>query len=191
MSIETYFRGIGASNHTDKDREINDYYATPPAAIDCLLEKATLDKNIWECACGQGHISKRLIELGYNVKSTDLIDRGYGVGGVDFFSVWEPFCGDILTNPPYKLAQEFCEHALDLIPEGNKVFMFLKVQFLESKRRRVLFDRKQLKTVYVLSGRMSCAINGDFEHNCSSVIAYAWYEFEKGYNGDPVIKWIN
>lgn len=81
MSIETYFRGIGASNHTDKDREINDYYATPPAAIDCLLEKATLDKNIWECACGQGHISKRLIELGYNVKSTDLIDRGYGVGG--------------------------------------------------------------------------------------------------------------
>lgn len=67
----------------------------------------------------------------------------------------------------------------------------LKVQFLESQRRRKLFDRKELKTVYVFSKRISCVKNGDFRTPCNSVIAYAWYEFEKGYNGQPTIEWIN
>lgn len=189
--IETYFRAIGASNHIDEERAVNDYYATNPIAIDYLLEKATLDHNIWECCCGGGSLSKRLIELGYNVKSTDLIDYGFGEGGVDFLQCTSVFDGDILTNPPYKQAQEFVEHALELIPEGKKIFMFLKVQFLEGKKRRVLFDRKQLRRVYVLSGRMSCAKNGDFRNAHGSVIAYAWYEFQKGYNGQPIIEWIN
>lgn len=72
---------MGASNHTDKERETNDYYATNSIAIDALLSKATLSHDLWECACGAGHLSKRLIELGYNVKSTDLIYRGFGMGG--------------------------------------------------------------------------------------------------------------
>lgn len=76
----TVFGIIAASNHSDTERQENDYYATDPSAIDFLLEKATLNKNIWECACGAGHLSKRLTELGYNVRSTDLIDRGIGGG---------------------------------------------------------------------------------------------------------------
>ena len=75
---------LGASNHTDKERETNDYYATDSKAIDFLLSKATLSHNLWECACGEGHLSKRLMGLGYNVKSTDLIYRGFGVGGGGF-----------------------------------------------------------------------------------------------------------
>lgn len=35
--------------------------------------------------------------------------------------------GDILTNPPYKYAKEFIEHAMTIIPDGRKVFMFLKL----------------------------------------------------------------
>ena len=33
---------------------------------------------VWECACGEGHISKVLESHGYNVVSTDLVYRGYG-----------------------------------------------------------------------------------------------------------------
>lgn len=68
--------------------------------------------------------------------------------------------------------------------------MFLKLTFLEGKARRALFDKKQLKTVYVFSGRVKCAKNGNFEKN-SSAVAYAWFEFERGYNQLPTIKWIN
>lgn len=76
--VNSIYTTLGASNHSSTDREENDYYATDPRAIDCLLEKAKLDNKIWECACGEGHLSKRLSELGYCVKSTDLIDRGLG-----------------------------------------------------------------------------------------------------------------
>ena len=193
-NYNSLYKVLGASNHTDKERESNDFYATENKAIDCLLEKATLDHNLWECACGQGDLSKRLIELGYNVKSTDLVDRGYGEGGVDFLKCTEMFNGDIITNPPYKYAQEFIEKALELVPEGNKVFMFLKLQFLEGKARRKLFDLKQLKTLYVCSSRILCAKNGEFEQmrkSGGSAVAFGWYEFEKGYDKDPIIKWIN
>lgn len=89
------------------------------------------------------------------------------------------------------MSQKFVEHALTLVPDGEKVFMFLKLQFLEGKSRRILFDTKQLKTVYVSSSRILCAKNGDFNTKNSSAVAYAWYEWEKGYHGYPIIKWIN
>ena len=50
------------------------------------------------------------------------------------------FNGDIITNPPYKYAKEFVEKALEVIPKGNKVAMFLKLQFLEGKARRKMFE---------------------------------------------------
>lgn len=189
---KTIYTILGASNHSEQDREQYDYYATDPAAVDYLLSAGvSLSQHLWECACGEGHLSKRLTALGYDVKSTDLIYRGFGVGGVDFLQQTSGFDGDIITNPPYKYASDFVCKALELIPEGRKVFMFLKLQFLEGKARRALFDTKQLKAVYVSRSRIKCAKNGKFKDISSSAVAYAWYEFEKGFQGDPVIKWIN
>lgn len=70
--------------------------------------------------------------------------------------------------------------------------MFLKLQFLEGKARRALFEKWPPKTVYVSSSRLHCAMNGDFEKNANSgAIAYAWYVWQKDYTGDTVVKWIN
>ena len=117
-----------------------------------------------------------------------MIDRGFGEGGVDFLQQTDVFSGDIITNPPYKYAQEFIEHALKLIPNGNKVCMFLKVQFLEGKRRRKLFEENPPKTIWVSTSRIQCGKNGIFK---GSMVAYAWYVWEKGYKGETVIKWFN
>lgn len=46
--------------NSKEEREIFDYYATDPIAVDYLLKYETFDQNIWECACGEGNISKRL-----------------------------------------------------------------------------------------------------------------------------------
>lgn len=75
---------LGASNHSKEEREENDFYATDPKAAEYLMELEELNKNIWECACGEGHLSKPMLEKGYNVKSTDLIDRKFGKGGGRF-----------------------------------------------------------------------------------------------------------
>lgn len=102
-NTNSVFKIISASNHTEEEREENDFYATDPVAIDKLYRTGELTcKNIWECACGEGHLAKKLVEYGYNVKATDLIDRGYGECGVDFLACKDKFDGDILTNPPYK-----------------------------------------------------------------------------------------
>ena len=179
---------MGASNHSEHERHKEDYYATDPVAIDYLLKFEDFE-NVLEPACGEGHLSKRLIELGVNVCSSDLINRGYGEV-VDFFNIdsWE---GDLITNPPYKIAQKFVEHSIEIIPEGRKVAMFLKLTFLEGQSRRKMFEKFPPKTVYVFSKRIKCARGGDFNSFSSSAVAYAWFVWEKGYTGKPKIEWID
>jgi hypothetical protein len=192
-SVST-FKTLGASSHTKDDREENDFYATNPIAANFLIELVDLNKNIWEPSCGQGHLSKVFVDSGYNVKSSDLIDRGYGEAGVDFLTYSNEsdfFDGDIVTNPPYKYAKEFVEKALQYVKPGNKVCMFLKVLFLESKSRKPLFVKNPIKTVFISSTRIVCAKNGDFEKEKGAAIAYAWFVWEKGFDGVTQLKFFN
>lgn len=115
---KTTFVTLGASNHTDHDRAEHDYYATEPKAIDELLKVETFNGSIWENCCGEGHISKELVKAGHDVVSTDLVDRGYGEGNIDFFKCNKTLADNIVTNPPYSAALEWTEHSLDLLESG-------------------------------------------------------------------------
>lgn len=180
---------MGASNHSEGERHPQDYYATDPQAVEELLKVESFDKNILEPCCGEGHISKVLEKHGYMVKSSDLIDRNFGAGGVDYLTI-KSWHGDIITNPPYKYAKEFVEHSLKIINPGQRVAMLLKIQFLESVKRRELFEENPPKYVYVFSKRAVCAKNGNFSLYPSSAVCYCWYIWEKGFKGEPVIRWI-
>lgn len=190
------FKTIGASNHTDQEREKNDYYATDPKALEALLKHETFTPYVWECACGEGHLSEVLKNEGYQVRNTDIVDRGYpGTEIKDFLQITKEdikhdFPRDIITNPPYKYAKEFVEHALEISMYGTTVAMFLKLSFLEGKARRKLYEKYPPKKIYVFSQRVTCAKNGDFENAVSSAVAYAWFIWEKGYKGRPSIEWI-
>lgn len=182
----------GASNHSDGERQADDYYATEPKATELLLGVEKFNHTIWECACGGGHISEVLKKHGHNVFSSDIVNRGYEETSILDFLKWSdnnPL--DIVTNPPYKLAKEFVEHALNISEDGVKVAMFLKLTFLESQSRRNLFEKYPPKTLYVSSSRLQCAKNGDFEkYKGTNAVAYGWYVWEKGFKGNPEIKWI-
>lgn len=185
------FKTLGASNHANGERQHEDYYATEPKATEWLCRLEQFDGRILESACGEGHISEGLKAAGYEVVSRDLVDRGYGEVA-DFLAIdnqeWD---GNIVTNPPYKYAQQFVEKALSIIPEGKKVAMFLKLQFLEGKARRALFCSTPPIRVWVSSSRLKCAPNGDFDAIKGSAAAYAWFVWEKGYKGDTTVKWFN
>lgn len=85
LNVQGMFAPLGASNHSKHfDRAEQDYYATDPKAVELLLELENFSPNIWECACGSGELSKVLEAHGHNVRSTDLIDRGFGQGGGRF-----------------------------------------------------------------------------------------------------------
>lgn len=188
---ESLFINIGASNHSKHERQPEDYYATDPIAAKLLLEVEPTLSNIWEPACGEGHLAKVFDESGKLSKATDLINRGYGTVEDFLLNKELYYNGDIVTNPPYKYAQEFVEHSLSKVDEGRKVCMFLKVLFLETQKRKSLFIKYPPKTIYISSSRINCAQNGDFVTYNSSAIAYAWYVWIKGYKGETVVKWIN
>lgn len=202
------FTTLGASNHSNHDRAEHDYYATEPKAMDFLLQVESFTGTVWENCCGEGHLSKRMCELGLDVVSTDLIDRGYGTGGVDFFECTKTLANNIVTNPPYAYAQEWVEHSLELLPQGGKLALFLPLTFLESTDRKKMFMRTPPVRVHVFSGRILCGMNGDFyEHDkdgnvvykkdgtpkrMQSAKAYAWYVWEVGnYANKPTIDWLN
>lgn len=194
---KTTFVQLGSSSHSLNDRQVNDYYATDPNSLEIFLNKihndgVILHNDIWECACGEGHLSKVLKARGYNVLSTDLIDRGYGIPDIDFLSTNSDFVSyDILTNPPYKYAKEFVEKAIEKVNNGFYVVMYLKIQFLESKSRYELFNKYPPKYVYVNSNRQTCYINGDMSEKKSSASCYCWFVWQKGFVSEPIIRWIN
>ena len=102
---KSMFVTLGASNHTDKERESNDFYATDPIAIDKLVTVIQLPRKIWECACGTGCLSDRLKDFGHDVISTDLVDRGYG-GGKRFLGNHRT--SERLCLHPYQSAIQVC-----------------------------------------------------------------------------------
>lgn len=192
MSRKSYLRNVftplSASNHVLEERQEHDYYATEPLAVEKLLEKESFNNKILEPCCGEGHISEVLIANGYDVTSEDLIDRNYGQVK-DFFDR-ESWTGDIITNPPYRNALDFVKHSLNIIEDGSRLAMLLKIQFLEGQERYKFYQDNPPEKVYVFSKRTLCAKNGDFEKYPSSAVCYAWYIWEKGFKGEPVIRWI-
>lgn len=185
---------MGARNEASNTREENDFYATHPDATRLFFEKLQADKvdrslYVWEPACGQGHMSEVLEDYYPFVQSSDLVDRGYG-SVRDFLKDEGDFCGDIVTNPPFKNATEFCYKAISLLKDGCKAMMFVKIQFLESVKRKKLFDTFPPKYVYVYSQRQQCSQNGDFENLKAKTLCYCWVIWEKDYKGPTELRWI-
>ena len=181
-------RTNGWSNHSEYDRPVDDFYSTDPSAIDYLLKYEDFDYNIWECACGNGVLSKKLIEHGHTVYSTDKYYRGYGKVQ-NFLTVNDKFNGDIITNPPFNLAFEFVNKALELT--NRKVAMFLRIQFIESQKRYIhIFKDNPPKKIMPFVKRINCYRNDDRSLK-GSTVCYAWFVWDKEYDGKTTIEWID
>ena len=185
---------MGATGHGDSaNRHKDDFYATDPKAGKMLLVIEPQLNNIWECACGAGHLAKVFDEAGKLGRATDLYDRGYGETGVDFLSdlgnlSWD---GDIVTNPPFKMSWEFVVKALSLAKEGRYISMFLPTRYLEGKGRKPLFESQPPIRVWISSSRILCAREADFVKYQNAAMSFAWFVWQKGYHGDTVLKWFN
>ena len=201
MSVNQLNLIMGAGINRKEDREENDFYATDPKALEVLLDKLKedgiwLNGNIWECACGDGALSRVLEQRGYSVFNTDLVDRDYeNLHLAKSFFEFENECdGDILTNPPYKLSCEFINHGLNLVKDGRYVIMFLPIQFLESQKRYDnLFKNNPPKYIYVFVKRVDTAMNGEFDKykKCGPTRCYTWMIWQKGFKGEPTLRWLN
>jgi hypothetical protein len=184
---QTYVRGISPDAI---NRERDDFYPTPPAGARALLSVEQFTGKIWEPACGEGAISKELLAAGYEVESTDLIDRGYGTPNVDFLLDYQTVIPNIVTNPPFKLAEEFAWHALRRTT--GKVALLCRLAWLEGLRRKVLFESTPLARVWIFSRRLTMVRGGDERlAGGGSMLCFAWYVWAHGHSGPPTLGFLD
>ena len=192
---------LGGANH-DTVREDEDFYATLTMAVQKLIDAFGLelsrDKCILDPCVGKGHILKPFRDVGYTVEGTDLIKRNdlwdnsiVYPGEHDFLKRSEPIHdSNIVTNPPYKICLDFAKKGIELVDDNRYMCMLLKIQFLETKARYEFFKEYPPKYIYVFVNRIGCIPGGETDENKSSAICYAWYIWQKGYAGDPMVRWI-
>ena len=166
----------------DSNRQIDDFYPTPPEATEALLNRYEFNKDIWEPACGDGAISKVLDAKGHNVISTDLNNFGFGKSNVDFLMEPNALASDVITNPPYKLANEFVLKCMDL--KIDRFAFLLRLAFLEGQSRKSqIYDIFPPSHILVFSKRLTMW-RGDEEkpEKSTGTTAYAWFVWSRAMN---------
>ena len=199
MSKEVLSGTSLAGMSTTRERVQDDYYATPYQATEMLLDEVKFYGNFLEPCVGGGHIVD-VIKRYYPdecVYGVDIVDRGYPNTLVaDFLK--HDFLGqkfdNVVTNPPFSLAQEFLEKSMEVVNDGGKIAMFLKIQFLEGAKRREMFKKYPPKYIYVFVKRQAPWNNGspvdEKGKPWSSTMCFAWFVWEKGFTGEPVVRWL-
>ena len=177
--------GSGDKCHALEVRK-DDLYESPPEAVRALLKAERLPEVIWEPCCGPGSIVRVLRSAGRQVYATDLVDYespDQDCSGWDFLLERQLPIGTqaIVTNPPFKLANEFVRHALMLCPQ---VIMLLRLSFLESVGRSDILDSGKLARVHVFKNRLPLMHRASWTGNKSTnAIAFAWYVFHQKWCG--------
>lgn len=188
-----------AGTSTTRERVSNDYYATPYESTNALLNNVKFYGNFLEPCVGGGHIAEVIKKHYPNepVYCMDLVDRGYPNTLVDDFLTYDFLdqkFDNIITNPPYSLAQEFLEKSMKITNEGGKVAMFLKIQFLEGVKRLEMFKKYPPKYIYVFTKRQNPWRNGnpldEKGKPWSSTMCFAWFVWKKGSTSEPIVRWI-
>ena len=171
----------------------HDCYGTPPEAVTALLKVEKLPRRLWEPCAGRGNIVDVLRAAGHEVIGSDLIDYGRP----DFFSGRDFLlehkmpdgCEGIVTNPPFKIAAQFVEHALRLSP---LVVMLLRLAFMESERRCPILEGAGLARIHVFRKRLPMMHRDQWAgRKANSGMAFAWFVWERGYTGRASIDRIS
>ncbi len=164
------------------------WYVEPAWCVDALLDVEQLEGTSLDPSCGSGNIPMRLRARGLVCAGSDIADRGFGTTGVDFFE--SPDTADnIISNPPYhRLDEHYVRLALK--KTTRKVCVLARLAFLESMKRKPMFNETPLARVWVSSKRISMPPGGTNIPAKGGSISYAWFVWEHGHIGPATLGWI-
>lgn len=198
---------LGSTTLNHADREDMDFYQTPDFATKTLLHHLLFPETIWEPMAGNGAISKILVKNGFNVISTDIVERKFKLNAtLDYFDsetflTQLPDAFSIITNPPYEFANEFLKYTLTKI-RPLQCCVFLPVRYLEGQQRyNEIYSQFRPSKVLMYVKRLGCYKQADVEagvvteRGVGSAVAYMWLCFDRDQWLDPntktMLEWIN
>ena len=171
-----------------------DDFPTPPWATRALIEHivGASDLGVLTClepACGAGHMAKVLKEYFADVRSSDAYSYGYGAIR-DYLSIpYEAKAVDwVITNPPFRLAEEFVLRSLDVARAG--VAMLVRTVFLESVGRYERLFKVHPPSVFAQFVERVPMVKGRLDAKASTATGYAWLVWEHSSAGEAKVKWI-
>lgn len=197
--MTTLTGGQLAGGNSTTEKADNDFYATNPQTVKEFLNIVKGEfkdvKNVWENCCGEGHLAEVVKEYFKEslICTTDLINRGYGVGDIDFLnSDFNPNADLIITNPPFSLINDFIVKGLE---KTNRYLVYLcKIQMLETVGRKKILENSPLKYIYVHSKRQATWKDGKEldpqGKKWATTMCLAWFVWDKEYKGEPIIRFI-
>jgi hypothetical protein len=159
-------------------RDPKDFYATPLTSFTPLIPFLPRVPT-WEPAQGDGRLVRAMVASGIEAVGSDLFPKD-GSEPIDFLKTGGHDYPCIVTNPPFSLAQEFIQHALD---HAEHVYMLLRLNFLGAQCRREWWKQHEPNAIFVLSDRPKFCKN---KHGKWSTDAceYGWF-YWLAINGEP------
>jgi hypothetical protein len=177
------------------DRLTQDFYATPSWVTEALLQHVPLNGPVWEPCCGDGAMSTVLAAHGYDMVSTDICDRGFGIPGVDFLAcrTVPGGCRSIVTNPPYgdsgshrgqsrspTAMLRFLQHALQLTASvQGQLALLVRLQWIAGQRAAEMMSAAPFAAVVVLRQRICWFDRGEDTKRAQH--HHAWVVFDHAY----------
>ncbi len=161
-----------------------DYFPTPPFATRALCDwlsvnavGVTKSHKAWEPACAEGHMARVLSEYFGEVQASDIFDYGHGFVQ-DFLFPPHPLDIDwIVTNPPFRLGDQFAATALAIARLGAA--LLVRTAFLESAERyRFLFRETPPTDILQFVERVPM-FKGRLDRKGSTATSYCWLVWRK------------
>lgn len=168
-------------------RVASDYYVEPRWCVDALLDAESFTGLSWDPSCGEGNIPKAMINRGLPCLGSDIASRGYGETNISFFDIQKEI-DNIISNPPYGIIEKYIYHSLSMAK--NKVAILARLALLEGQKRSQLFTKTPLARVLVSRRRISMPPGGSNIKATGGTVAYAWFVWEQGHAGSPVVGWF-
>jgi hypothetical protein len=178
-----------------RERAANDWYVEPEWAVRGLLDVQRFSGLVWDPACGKGTIPRTFKAAGHAAAiGTDLVDRGYGRGGSDFLAI-DPAhdanrAANIVSNPPFNLAEHFLRHALKLAT--HKIAFLLRLSWLEGRGRAWIFNETPLAAVHPFAARVSMPPGTVAQEAKGGAVAFMWavWDWSHPVGAPPILRRI-
>lgn len=169
-----------------------DLYETPAVATEALLRVEKIPHCVFEPCAGRSAIANALRAHGHTVTRNDIVDYGFPLHTVGDFlatTTMPAGCECVLTNPPYRLAEKFVAHALELSP---LVAMLLRLAFLKSARPTPILKGRGLAHVHLFRKRLPIMHRDNWQgRKANSGMAFGWFVWNRGYVGPTTVNRIS
>lgn len=172
-----------------------DDFPTPPWATRALVEHIiSRHENLGaqsclEPACGAGHMAKVLGEYFGEVHASDAYHYGYGPVRDYLTYPYETGAVDwVVTNPPFRLAEEFVLRSLNVARRG--VAILARTVFLESIGRYERIFGERPPSIFAQFVERVPMVKGRLDQKATTATGYAWLLWEKGNTDEPRLMWV-